>query len=98
MRKNVDRRTLEWTAIWALDGHVEIPEVVLMWGSRDSRRGVCHKTLCFLSCGGVGDGGLSTKEVWLERHTLIIRCDHASVNMDIGGLSLDAPWEERQSP
>ncbi len=86
--KNVNRRTLERTAIWALDGHIKIPQVVLMWGSRDSRRGVRHKTLCFLSCGGGGEGGLSTdvKEVWLESHTLIILCDHASVNMDIGGL------------
>jgi hypothetical protein len=88
----LDRRTLERTAIWSLNGHVEIPQVVFMRSSRDSRRRVCHQTLRFLSCGG---GGLRAEEECSGPHTLIIRCDGASVKARyIGGLQRDTPSEE----
>src|SRR5216684_5312266 len=43
-----ERRTLEWTAIWALDSHIKIPQIVFVWSSRYSGCRVCHKALRFL--------------------------------------------------
>ena len=42
------RRTLEWTPVWTLDGHIKVPEIVLVWGSGYSRCGVCYQTLRLL--------------------------------------------------
>jgi hypothetical protein len=90
-RRTLNRRTLERTAIWPLDSHIEIPQVVVMRSSRDSGRRVCHQTLRFLSC----EGGLRTEEMYSGPHTLIIRCDSASVKMGyIGGLHRYTPSEE----
>lgn len=47
--RKVDGRTLEWTAVWTLDGHIKISQVVFMRSRRDSGQRVCHKTLRFLS-------------------------------------------------
>jgi hypothetical protein len=90
-RRTLNGRTLERTAIWTLDSHIEIPQIVVMWSSRYSGRRVCHQTLRFLSC----EGGLRTEEMYSGPHTLIIRCDSASVKMGyIGGLHQDTPSEE----
>jgi hypothetical protein len=64
-------RTLEWTAVWTLDGHIKISQVVFMRSRRDSGQRVCHKALRFLSCGGKGGGRLSTpgEECLCSNHT-----------------------------
>src|SRR6267154_811367 len=55
------RRTLERTAIWALDSHIKIPQIVVVRGSRYSGCRVCHKALRFLEMVG-GKRRLRTKK------------------------------------
>jgi hypothetical protein len=82
------RRTLERAAIWALDSHIKIPQVVIVRGSRYSGCRVCHKAFRFLGTVGGGKGVCARRRVaLLGSHTLIIRCDnHASVEMDMDKL------------
>ncbi|SRR6266446_5167500 len=84
------RRTLKRTAIWALDSHIKIPEVVIVWSSRYSGCRVCHKALRFLETWG--KGVCTRGRVLLGSRTLMIRCNHASVEMDMGQGQLDKTY------
>jgi hypothetical protein len=65
------RHTLERTAIWTLDGHIKIPQVVIVRGSRYSGCRVCHKAFRFLGTlgEGKGKGRLRTKKGGVARVT-----------------------------
>lgn len=77
------RHTLERTAIWTLDRHIKIPQIVIVRGSRYSGSRVCHKALRFLETVG-GKGVCARRGVLLGSRTLIIRCNRARVEIGYG--------------